>query len=274
MSHELPQRNASAEVIEAHFAREISAIHAEVEKVNAEARRFNETIRWAAEKAIDERIGQLDKFAQIRQGLNIPLNRVEGAPTARPVPLPKRKLSFSKPVPNAKGEASCSITDNDYETINAVINDCGAFMEQAPSSFASLDEEQLRDYLRGMLGTHYDNVTGETFRNRGKTDIHLPFGDHVAYIAECKIWHGPKAFLDAIEQLFSYTTWRDTKVSVIVFNKENKSFENVLLSIQDLLNEHAVRIRNVKQGQWYCKIQNSADERVMHVTVQALNLHV
>lgn len=273
LSYELLERDASAEGIEAHFSQEIGVIRTEVERVNAEARCFNEAMRSEVEKAVDERIRQIDKFARIRQGLNIPLNRVEGAPMARPIPLPKRKLSFSKPVPNAKGEASHSISDTDYETINAVISDCGALMEQAPSSFVRLDEEQLRDYLRGMLGTHYDNVTGETFRNKGKTDIHIPFGDHVAYIAECKIWHGRKAFLAAIDQLFSYTTWRDTKVSVIVFNKENKSFDNVLQSIQDALNEQAVRIRNIKQGQWYCEIQNHEDERVMHVTAQAFNLH-
>lgn len=273
LSYELLERDASAEGIEVHFAKAIGAIHAEVEKVNAEARLFNGTIRDEVEKAIDERIRQVDKFAKIRQGLNIPLNRVEGAPMARPIPLPKRKLSFSKPEPNTKGEVSCSISDSDYEAINTVISDCGALMEQAPSSFASLDEEQLRDYIRGMLGTHYDNVTGETFRNKGKTDIHIPFGDHVAYIAECKIWHGKKAFLSAIDQLFSYTTWRDTKVSVIVFNKENKGFENVLRSIQDALDEQAVHIRNVKQGQWYCEMQNNEDKRVMHVTVQAFNLH-
>lgn len=274
MSYELLERDASAEGIDAHFSSEISAIHAEVEKVNAEARQFNETIRGSVEKAVDERIRQLDKFAEIRQGLNIPLNRIEGAPMARPVPLPKRKLTFGKPVPNAKGETSYSIPDADYETINAVICDCGTLMEQAPLSFIGLDEEQLRDYLRGMLGTHYDNVTGETFRNRGKTDIHIPFGDHVAYIAECKIWHGRKAFLAAIDQLFSYTTWRDTKVSVIIFNKENKSFEKVLQSIQDALDEVAIHLQKTKQAQWRCEIQNSEDERVMHVTVQAFNLHV
>ena len=78
----------------------------------------------------------------------------------------------------------------------------------------------------------------------------------------------------AIDQLFSYATWRDTKVSVIVFNKENKNLENVLDSIQGVLNVHAIRVKNVKQGQWYCEIQSAEDERVMHVTVQAFNLHV
>ena len=187
--------------------------------------------------------------------------------------LKKRKLSFSRPTPNATHEAAHSISDADYEAINTIIGDCGSLMEQAPESFASLNEEQLRDYLRGMLGTHYDNVTGETFRNKGKTDIHIPFGDHVAYIAECKIWHGRKAFLSALEQLFSYTTWRDTKVSVIVFNKENKNFEKVLEEIQTALDERAVCVDRKSHSLWNCNIQ-ALDERIMRVVVQAFDLHL
>ena len=273
LSHELMQRDASAEGIEAHFEQRINAIRSEVEKVNIEARRFNEGLRDAVENAVDERIRQIDKLADIRRGLNIPLNRVKGAPYAKPVSLKKRKLSFSRPTPNATHEAAHSISDADYEAINTIIGDCGSLMEQAPESFASLNEEQLRDYLRGMLGTHYDNVTGETFRNKGKTDIHIPFGDHVAYIAECKIWHGRKAFLSALEQLFSYTTWRDTKVSVIVFSKENKNFEKVLEEIQTALDERSVQVERKTHSLWSCKIQ-APDERVMHVVVQAFNLRL
>ncbi len=271
LSHELAQRDASAEGIEAHFKERVNAIQSEVEKVNIEAMRFNDTLRDKVEKAVDERIQQIDKLADIRRGLNIPLNRIDGSPYAKPVLLRKRKLSFSRPIPNATHEAAHSISDADYEAINAIIGDCGSLMEQAPGSFSSLNEEQLRDYLRGMLGTHYDNVTGETFRNKGKTDIHIPFDDHVAYIAECKIWHGRKAFLSALEQLFSYTTWRDTKVSVIVFNKDNKNFDKVVEEIQAALDERSAQVERKSHSLWSCKIQ-ALDERVMHVVVHAFDL--
>lgn len=272
LSHKLAQRDASAEEIKAHFEQRISAIQSEAEKVDIEVRRFNESLRNAVEDAVDERIQQIDKLASIRRSLSIPLNRVKGAPYAKPVRLKKRKLSFGRPTPNATHETSYSISDADYEAINTIIEDCGSLMEQAPGSFLSLNEEQLRDYLRGMLGTHYDNVTGETFRNKGKTDIHIPFKGHVAYIAECKIWHGRKAFLSALEQLFSYTTWRDTKVSVIVFNKDNKSFDKVVEEIQEALEERSAQVERRSHSLWSCKIQAS-DERVMHVVVHAFNLH-
>ena len=35
----------------------------------------------------------------------------------------------------------------------------------------------------------------------------------------------------------------------------------------------SVREDRPKHSQWYCLIQNKDDERIMHVTVQAFDLH-
>ena len=75
-------------------------------------------------------------------------------------------------------------------------------------------------------------------------------------------------------QLFSYTTWRDTKVSVIVFNKNNKNYEKVLDAINDVMEEESISCDRLKHAQWHCKIQNDSDERIMHVTVQSFDLSV
>ena len=40
-----------------------------------------------------------------------------------------------------------------------------------------------------------------------------------AFIAECKFWNGPKEFLATIDQLLGYTSFRDTKTALIIFNK-------------------------------------------------------
>jgi hypothetical protein len=52
------------------------------------------------------------------------------------------------------------------------------------------------------------------------TCILLPYRDRNAFIAECKIWDGPKKFADAIDQLLGrYVAWRDTKGALILFIK-------------------------------------------------------
>lgn len=269
---EMAQDGASPEAIRSHFDGKLDAFAQEAARVNADAQKFNATLRETVEKAIDLRIAQLDNLAQIRRGLDLPLNRADGAPMALPIPLKKKRLVFGEPKPSTQGN-TYSIPDRDYDYITEVLDSLCATMEATPGSYSSFTEEQLRDHLLGVLNTHYENATGETFRNHGKTDIHIPFEDHAAYIAECKCWHGRKKFLDAIDQLFSYTTWRDTKVSLIVFNKATKRYESVLEAVDRALKDIATRVDRVKPAQWSCAIQNEQDERVMHVRVQVFNLY-
>lgn len=274
LANEWSQREASSEKISAYFERRISEFVHEVNRVNEDAKRFNGSLRGVADDAVDKRVRQLDKLADIRKGLDLPLSRAEGVRVAKPIVLPKKKLSYSVPQPSQKDEPpSYSVKDDDYLHIVDIIDGCCSYMEQAPRSYAAFGEEQLRDHILSVLNTHYENATGETFRNKGKTDIYIPFKEHAAYIAECKIWHGRKLFLEALSQLFSYTTWRDTKVSVVAFNKEVTNFAHVLDEIDKTLKDVAVNVSRKKKSQWFCEIQNQDDERVMHVSVQVFNLH-
>ena len=40
------------------------------------------------------------------------------------------------------------------------------------------------------------------------------------FIGECKFWSGVKGFIATVEQRFSYTAWRDTKLAVVMFARE------------------------------------------------------
>ncbi|MFR3882620.1 MAG: hypothetical protein ACLTX6_10210 [Lachnospiraceae bacterium] len=92
-----------------------------------------------------------------------------------------------------------------------------------------IPKKNSRDHLLATLNTHYELATGETFRKIGKTDIHIEFENKAAFIGECKIWHGERLFQGAIQQVINYSTWRDMKVSVIIFNKKiNHSLQSYL----------------------------------------------
>lgn len=271
LSFELTQEEASSDSIQSHFKNEIASFKQEADRVNADARAFNQSLRPLVEGAVDARIKQLDKLASIKQELNIPLSRIKDAPMAKPVPMPRKKVTFNEPKPSNDESPAYSIADGDFRHITEVIDNLCSVMEAAPGSYCSFGEEQLRDHLLSVLNTHYDNATGETFRNHGKTDILIPFENHAAYIAECKCWHGKKKFQDAIAQLFSYTTWRDTKVSIVVFNKSVRNFDTVMSAIDSELMKIAFGVSREDHSRWSCSIQND-DGRIMHVTVQAFNL--
>ncbi|HCC60511.1 MAG TPA: hypothetical protein DEQ55_00775 [Pseudomonas sp.] len=93
-------------------------------------------------------------------------------------------------------------------------------MERSPEAFKSMNEEALRqDFLVQLNGQFEGKATGETFNMSGKTDILLREADRNVFIAECKFWKGPKAFKEAIDQLLRYTTWRDGKTAILIFNR-------------------------------------------------------
>jgi hypothetical protein len=81
-----------------------------------------------------------------------------------------------------------------------------------------MEEEELRDLIIGMMNTNYPgSTTAETFNKLGKTDIRLRVDSGNVLICECKFWSGPKAYTEALDQLFGYLTWREGYGVIIMF---------------------------------------------------------
>jgi hypothetical protein len=108
-----------------------------------------------------------------------------------------------------------------------------------------MDEEALRSHFLVQLNGHYEGqATGETFNYQGKTDILIRSEGRNIFVAECKFWGGPKKLTETIDQLLGYSCWRDTKVAVILFNR-NKDFSKVLEAIPAAVKAHPNRKRDL-----------------------------
>jgi hypothetical protein len=96
----------------------------------------------------------------------------------------------------------------------------------------------LRSHFLVQLNGHYEGqATGETFNYEGKTDILIRVEGRNIFIAECKFWDGPKMLTATLDQILSYTSWRDTKVAVIIFNRR-KNLSGVLDAIPKTVEAH------------------------------------
>lgn len=220
-------------------------------------------------KAINERREKLGKHDGIVKMLGIPLERKEGAPSPKPIVLEKKII---KPLSSAPKEVTeYGISDADYEHILAVIRHEGATFESTPKTYKSMGETDLRNILLAHLNGHYKGrATGETFRGEGKTDIRIEFENRAAFVAECKIWRGPKELIDAIEQILGYLTWRDYKCALVVFNKENAGFTEIQDKIPGLikgLKNFQKQIGNQPAGEWKF-IVISGDDESKRLTMQ------
>lgn len=242
--------------------------------VNAEVESYNASLPSFARQCLEERKKKASSFTFISQMLEIPLNRNSNAPNTTPIPLAR---ITRKPVqkPSAKSLPSeYSISDKDYENINNIILMCGTTMEKTARTYYRNNEEELRDHLLATLNTHYENVTGETFRKIGKTDINIEFENKAAFIGECKIWHGEKLFADAVQQVLNYSTWKDIKVSVIVFNKENQSFQGVVNKINSWVSKNTKSHKRKQVNVWECVLYRTDMNIDIKLDILAFDLFV
>jgi hypothetical protein len=117
------------------------------------------------------------------------------------------------------------------------IHATGKNFERLPATYQGKDEESLRDHLILTLSNHPGSVSGETYNKRGKTDILYSLDGVTELVVECKIWRGEKQLLQAVDQLLSYLTWRDTRAALVLF-VPNKDFTAVVESIGTYLKAH------------------------------------
>lgn len=130
----------------------------------------------------------------------------------------------------------------DYKTYNKLLNSiykyCSSF-EQHPEICKPHNEESIRDLILAHLTSITDEtVAAEAINRSGKTDLLVKHSFHNIFVAECKIWYGKKAYLDAITQLLSYLTWKDSKTAIIIFVR-NQGMSHVLNEIKKHTSSHA-----------------------------------
>ena len=145
----------------------------------------------------------------------------------------------TSPPPQEENNAEPFTEDlQQYEEILSVLSNMVTVMERNPKTFGGIEEEALRDHFLVQLNGQYKGqATGETFNKKGKTDILIRVDGKNIFIAECKFWGGEKKLKETLDQLLGYTTWRDTKLALLIFNR-NKNFSAVLEQIPEVMKNH------------------------------------
>lgn len=274
-NQELQEKNeAMSEYVQKQFDLEFSYYKDMIRFVNAEVNSYNDNLKASALQLLKERKKKADSLSAISSALKIPLAVSKNAPNTKPIHL--KRISRR---PSAKPsihpiDVEPYISDSDYENINNIISMCGTTMEKTARTYFANTEEELRDHLIATLNTHYDAVTGETFRKLGKTDIHIEFDNKAAFIGECKIWHGIKQFQNAVQQVINYSTWRDLKISVIIFNKENRSFQQIITEIKRWTASNTASCVQPQANIWKCQYRRQDMNVDIQLTILAFDLYV
>lgn len=259
--------------IETQFKKVFSSYEKMISYVNNEINSYNDSIKKRALELLEKRRNRASDFSALSKALQIPMKLSKDAPNIRPIELKRVERKIVKRPENRPQAPEYFISDNDYDNILNIIHSQCSVMESAPDGFSSLEEEKLRDVLISTLETHYENsVSGETFRKNGKTDIQVRFENKAAFISECKIWHGINKFEGAINQLFGYTTWKDTKVALVVFNKDNKNFNSILNTVSEWANKNCKTVTRRNGNMWSCIIYREDTQTNVKLTIALYDL--
>ena len=237
-----------------HFVRDVQLTSAQVEaSIDGVVNEVNQYLGWLGSSTtqwnaqLSKRVSDLVEarrnklIADRTSASNLKFKLRERPGTSRTYAAPEVRRKLAPVLPPAgsvpwKPEPVLEIAE--YEHILKVIVDAALSWERSPAAFGSMGEEDLRTQFLFHLNGHYEGgATGETFNKQGKTDILIRSQGKNIFIGECKFWGGQKALTETLDQLLGYASWRDTKVAILLFNR-NKGFTRVLGQVRHTVEQH------------------------------------
>jgi len=231
--------NLEAERVRSNIDRSVNEIQSHLTTLRVNAQGLRTQLPTQARSAIESRRQKLLGDRNLVGGLGFKMKPRPGTNQTFTAPEVRKKLAPSLPAASTLPyKPEPALSNADYEHILDVLQNMVLVMERSPSAFETMDEESIRSHFLVQLNGHYEGqASGETFNYEGKTDILVRSEGKNIFIGECKFWSGPKMLTETIDQVLGYTSWRDTKVAVIVFNR-NKDFSRVLSSIIETAKGH------------------------------------
>lgn len=200
----------------------------------------------AVRREFDRRLDKIEQMLSIlRPGVEEAIGKLREEATRivssrREAILAYRKLATGLGIPvrqrAAGGLAAEAVPpEAQYQHALAVLQYASHALERSPLMTSHLDEERIRDLLLVVLNGQFKGAaSGEVFNRYGKTDILIRAEDRNVFIAECKIWKGPKTIQDALGQLLNYLAWPDTNTALLLFIRSGEPTEIVKKSIAEI----------------------------------------
>lgn len=231
--------NLKGEGAKREFQNELQLLKQNLQNLKTDVERDNGDLEQRIRDQVRKRKDKLLQDAQMAASIGYPIRRRNGTPATYAVPVQRRRPKIERPeVPTGSFQPEPVLAMDEYENIIGIIRNMVRVMEQSPKAFETMGEEDLRTHFLVQLNAQYEGrATGETFNFQGKTDILIRAEGRNVFIAECKFWNGEKQFLATIDQLLSYLSWRDTKVALLIFNR-NVNFSEVLKKIAETTPTH------------------------------------
>jgi hypothetical protein len=225
------------ENLEQMVDRQIDLIGKRLGRFRADVARYKQDLPGRPTPRLEEKRKKAEAEARTASGLKYPLKRRDNAPQTYKLP-PAPKPLAPRFIATARAQPEFTLDESDYQDILRICESMSLVMERSTTVFENAEEEHIRvHYLVQLNGQYQGKATGETFNNKGKTDILIRHDNQNVFVAECKFWEGYEGLKKTVDQLLGYTTWRDTKTALIIFSRR-QDFTSVLNEAKRAMKDH------------------------------------
>ncbi len=242
------------------FNRDLAQIEDTLSASNSDISGFNREVETRVKGLLADLQQKRTTASCVAEEIGFPIKRRQGEMQHDEalISLPRSEAKF-----DLEEDPEPFLSERAYDQIISIIDKSGKSMERAARDFAEDNEEKLRHHILVTLNSGSQRGSAETFSRKGKTDIFIEKKNGAIFIAECKIWKGENHFLESVDQLLGYLTWRDTKAALIVFSK-NKDFSKVLLAARSAVQSHTnfkgfVHMAKPHESIFKCELISSID---------------
>jgi hypothetical protein len=214
---------SDAQAVQRYFESELDKIEEYLARARNDLETYHGQLRTIIPQWVSQRREELLSSRNLEAGLEFLIHKRADA-VKYSVPVRRRTIIPQRPSADFPFTPEPVLAEADYESALAVLRNTRNALERSPKTAAKLGEETIRDLLLVSLNAQFEGkAAGEVFNGAGRTDILIRDEDRNVFIAECKIWRGPKTIRDALNQLLDYLVWRDTKAALLIFIRRSNT---------------------------------------------------
>jgi hypothetical protein len=186
LRHQFADDSADPNRLKQEIDHQVESLKKAVEYLFLDVEQHNRTAPETIKSELARKREQALAASGAVSAIGIPIKRKD-QPATYVAPVTRRRLPIQRPTPSPDAfKPEPELSETEYQHILTVIKSLCLVIERNPSSFATLDEESIRDHILLQLNGHYEGAaTGETFNSNGKTDILIRVDNRNIFVAEC-----------------------------------------------------------------------------------------
>ncbi|SMF35406.1 hypothetical protein [Desulfovibrio gilichinskyi] len=250
------------DLIKTEFMSDLRKIKKHLHWQNLDIQQYTNELQETVEEAVTQRIAKLHQLAILSKRSMISMKSRDGSADFSPINTRQRLIPL--PLTNSAADSDHTISKEDFIKIIRVIRHTGSSCERTPHVFKVHNDNELRDIIISTLNTQFEDSTGkDIFLKEGKTTITVSQGGKSVVTGICKIWSSEARFIETVDKLLQHDSWHDSKAILVIFNKNNSVFSEILNAALHIITSHRNFIsldEILGDNEWHFTMQSEYDK--------------